>query len=147
MNNSNISQLIFRVVPNFMSNVRCYIKDASGPNLGFTQFRILANIDRGTNTAKQIAELHGVSQPAISKTVETLVSEGFLTRHQNKNDRRCIKLKLTGKGNKEVNGIKSDASKLFEAKLNLLNKKEKLELVSALQCLESFLVKIQEDKS
>lgn len=143
----NISKLIFRVIPNFMSNVRCYIKSASEPELGFVQFRILANIERGIDTARHIADLHGVSQAAISKTVEALVNDGLLVRKQNKNDRRCVKLILTTKGKKAVKEIKSDASMAFESTLNLLSKKEKVELISALECLESFFMKIQENKT
>ena len=130
-----------------MSLVRCHIKHVSEPRLGFVQFRILANIERGIDNAKVISDLHGVSQAAISKTVEGLVGEGLMSRHINQNDRRCVKLGLTSKGRKIVNSIKLDASKSFEDNLNLLNENEKRKLICALECLESFFVKIQESKT
>jgi DNA-binding MarR family transcriptional regulator len=146
MRNLKLSKLIFRVVPNLMSNVRCHVKKACDPEFGFVQFRILSNVGRGIDTAKVIADLHGVSQAAISKTVDNLVNQDFLKRHVNKDDRRCVKLELTPKGIKTIENIKLDASKAFEPTLNLLNKDEKLELVSALECLDSFFLKIQENK-
>lgn len=129
-----------------MSHVRTHIREASLPDLGFSQFKILANIERGVDTASCIAELHGVSRPAVSKMVDGLVNSNLLSREESADDRRTIKLKLTPKGCATIKEIKKEASKSFEGNLNLLTPAEKVELVAALECLDSFFTKIQENK-
>ena len=148
LKSSDISKLFFKVLPNSMSMVRCHIKRASEPSfLSFSKFRVLANIERGINTAGELADLHGVSQPAISKLVDSLVNEGFLTRHSNGSDRRVVELQITASGKRAIKKIKTQASKTFEPYMHLLNKSEQNELIDALRCLESFFVKVQEERS
>jgi DNA-binding MarR family transcriptional regulator len=129
-----------------MSLVRCHVKKASEPELSFAKFRVLANINRGIQTVGEIADLHGVSQPAISKLVESLVCEDFLTRHDHISDRRVIELRLTPIGRAKIKYIKSAAGQSFEPYLEMLSEKEKSELNVALECLDSFFIKIQEKK-
>jgi len=146
ISNSEISKLFFKVIPNSMSVVRAHIKKASEPDFSFAKFRVLANVNRGIRTVSEIAELHGVSQPAISKLVDCLVNEDFLSRHTHLADRRISDLKLTAKGKKQLQKMRSSASKTFEPSLCLLSNKEQTELKQALNCLESFFIKIQGEK-
>lgn len=144
--NVDLSKNFFKIIPNSMSLVRCYIKMASKSDFGFSKFRILANISRGVNTTKEISELHGVSQPAISKLVDGLVNEDLVSRHYSSKDRRVIKLRLTSLGVKKHKKIISEASRNFEPSLDLLSEKEAKELQRALRTLDLFFEKIQERK-
>lgn len=147
MNKETLSKKFFRVIPNSMSMVRCHVKKASEPEFSFAKFRVMANIKRGIDSVGEIAELHGVSQPAISKLVDSLVQESFIQRKKSSLDRRIQTLKLTPLGVKRLSSIKNSASKSFEPLLRTLNEKEKKELTNALDCLDKFFIKIQESKS
>lgn len=144
---SDISKYLFKVTPNLMSHIRCHIMKASEPSFSFTKFRVLANVNRGICNVSEIAHLHGVSQPAISKIVDSLVVGNFLSRHHSLVDRRKTILRLTSDGRKKLNKIKNLASKTFEPTVNLLSEKEKVELTKSLTCIESFFKKIEERKS
>lgn len=146
LKNLELSRLFFKVVPNSMSMVRCHIKRVSDSSFSFSKYRILANVKRGITTVSEIAELHGVSQPAISKLVNSLVEEGYLSRHESLLDRRVTMLKLTKEGTKQFQKIKNEASKNFESKFDVLNKSELAELNRALQCLDNFFDKVQESR-
>lgn len=143
---SEISKLFFKVIPNSMSLVRCHIKKSTEPEFSFAKFRVLANINRGVRTVSEIAELHGVSQPAISKLVDCLVNDNYLSRHTHPTDRRISDLKLTSLGKKQLHKIRTSASKGFEPSLCLLSEEEQIELSHALSCLDSFFIKIQGEK-
>lgn len=130
-----------------MSIVRSHVKVASESDFSFAKFRVLANINRSIDTVGEIADLHGVSQPAISKLVENLVKDGLVLRKQSKLDRRVIQLKLSAKGKSRLQSIKNKASLSFEPSLNSLNIDERKELSQALECLEKYITKIQEMKS
>ena len=49
------------------------------------------------NTAKDICEIRGVKKGIISVTIDRLVSEGYLLRENDSNDRRIQRLFLTKK--------------------------------------------------
>ncbi len=129
-----------------MSLIRSHIRKASESQLSFAKFRILSNVNRGLNTVGELAGLQFVSQPAISKLVDSLVCENYLTRHHSKEDRRVIVLKLTREGKQKFQKVKSAASKDFKPIIDLLSEKEITRLEEALSCLESIFEKVQENK-
>ena len=120
MKNKNLAKLFFNVIPNSMSLVRCHVRKASEPDLSFAKFRVLANINRGIQTVGEIAELHGVSQPAISKLVESLFTDKLVTRHDHISDRRIIELRLTPAGLAKIKCTKLAAGETFEPYLDCL---------------------------
>jgi DNA-binding MarR family transcriptional regulator len=68
---------------------------AKGPTL--TQYRMLFEIEKGVCHVGKLSEVFGISQPATSIMVNTLVKEGFVRRVPHPTDRRQIKLHLTAK--------------------------------------------------
>lgn len=62
------------------------------------------------NTAKDVCEIRGIKKGIISVTVERLVQNGYLTRENDRNDRRIQRLCLTEK----CQPIISDGHKMQE---------------------------------
>jgi len=147
LTNLGISKKFIKVIPNSMSLIRSHIRNASESDLSFPKFRILSNINRGLCTVSELAENHCISQPAVSKLVDSLVDEKYITRHENTSDRRFIELRLTPEGSKKFQDVRTKASKEFQHNIDLLNSKELKQLEDALSFLESFFYNIQERKS
>lgn len=147
MKDEDISKKFFRVIPNSMSMVRCHVRREVEPEFSFAKFRILANINRGIDRIGDIAELHGVSQPAISKLVDLLFAEDLLLKVTCPSDKRVTILKLTKMGKKRLEHYRTQASLSFNPLLEVLSKSERLELSKALDLLDQFFIKIQESKS
>lgn len=144
MKDQDVSKMFFNVIPPAMHLVRTYVRRSATPSLTVPQFRVLSNISRGLSHVGEIAELHGISQPGMSKLVSGLVKLGFVARYPFPSDRRVIELKLTKKGQSTFLRMKEEASKSFVSNLELLNKEELAELSHSLACLESFIKKIRE---
>jgi len=72
--------------------------DASGVPLSFQQFRILERVGGDVTSLSGLAELAKRRPSTISKSVDSLVRQGLLTREQAPSDRRTITLTLTAFG-------------------------------------------------
>lgn len=133
------------VVPRLMHQIRGEIRAGAKGNLTIPQFRVLANIRIGVAHVGQIAELHGVSQPAMSKMVDALVSRGLIKRCSAINDRRQIKLSLTTKGEKLYQEVRKTAQEQIGQRLKAVSSADLKRLTGAFDVIESLLL-TQEDK-
>jgi DNA-binding MarR family transcriptional regulator len=59
------------------------------------QFHTLRHIRRGCDSVKGLAERLQVSRPAVSQAVDALAAKGLVTRVQESEDRRCMRIHLT----------------------------------------------------
>lgn len=66
--------------------------------LSYRQMRILKHVNGGVTSGTELAKIFGVTAPAISETLESLVRKGLLKRRPHASDRRAVKLVLTAKG-------------------------------------------------
>lgn len=66
--------------------------------LSVPQYRILERVGLGVASLSQLAELARRQPPTISKSVDSLVRQGLLTRAEAATDRRATALSLTPKG-------------------------------------------------
>ncbi len=136
---NKLSQQFLTTIPTAMSFLSQAIKDCAEDGLGVTQFRILSNIGCGINRVKDIAEINGVSQPAISKMVEQMVSKGLLCREKDGQDRRSSVLEMTIKGKSLFEGVENRTMGKVEEKLALMNEQEVGQLEQALQKIEALV--------
>jgi DNA-binding MarR family transcriptional regulator len=72
------------------------------PQPGYWALMLLA--DGGADASRLIGEM-GISKQAVSKLVDTLVTEGFVDRKPNDADRRRTDLLLSGKGRRAAHVI------------------------------------------
>jgi DNA-binding MarR family transcriptional regulator len=127
------------LIPRMMRLIRSEMRTLAGDTLSVPQFRVLANIRAGTTTTTAIAELHGISIPAVSKLVDGLVKRDLVERLPQAGDRRVIKLGLSGSGKKLLEKISGNVEKKLEQALERLPDAQCQELVNGLHVLESFL--------
>ena len=73
------------------------IESLSTP-LSVPQYRILERVGLGVSSLSQLAELARRQPPTISKSVDSLVRQGLLTRAEAATDRRATALSLTPRG-------------------------------------------------
>jgi DNA-binding MarR family transcriptional regulator len=74
-------------------------------NISVEQFHILRHIRKGRNSVSALAEAKDISRPAISQSVDLLVTRGLIARTTDVQDRRHIKLDLTADGNALMDAI------------------------------------------
>lgn len=67
--------------------------------LSYRQMRILKHIHGGVTLSSELASRFGITPPAISETVESMVKKGLIKRHFGvAQDRRAVVLELTPAG-------------------------------------------------
>src|SRR5947208_615247 len=99
--NIDLSRHLWEVIPPIMHSIRASIRDFEGSRLTFPQFRVLGFVSLQPCTNKQVADWQGVSLPAMSRMVDSLVRRELLLRTPDKSDRRQVQLQLSKKGKKE----------------------------------------------
>ncbi|MBC7466473.1 MAG: MarR family transcriptional regulator [Bdellovibrio sp.] len=140
-----LSTQFIQIAPQMIRTVKSEIRAAADGRLTHAQFRILATIYRGQNTVGQIATEHGVSQPSMSKMVESLVKKSLVQRTASKTDRRQVSLQLSAKGLKLFTDLKDKAADSLTIKIKKLSKDQQKDLAQALDHLQSLLQELHKD--
>jgi DNA-binding MarR family transcriptional regulator len=86
-----------------------------------TQFRMLHKIKSGVCHVGKLSETFGISQPATSIMVNTMVKEGLLKRVPHPKDRRQIELHLTAKATTSLETIYKRAFAKVDERLSALS--------------------------
>lgn len=113
--------------------------DESGRRLTEHQASILDHLsaDRPATLSK-LAEHMGVGRPTMSISVGKLSRAGYITRHRDKHDRRCIALLLTASGArvKEQNAVLDPA--LIQEMFRLMPARELETALQGIECLAKY---------
>jgi len=90
--------------------IQAHIRQVAVEQLNITveQFHILRYIRRGRDSVSALAKAKDISRPAISQSVDLLVTRGLIVRTIDPQDRRHVKLDLTADGNALMDAIYGD---------------------------------------
>ncbi len=134
----DLAKKILETIPPAMGKIRMEMRAASPADLSHPQYRILGSIYRGRNLAGEIARHQGVSQPAMSKMVDTLVEKGLIRRDTQGKDRRRIPLQLTPEGEALFLRIRRAAIQELSRQTTSLTARDRKELMQGLAVLDKF---------
>lgn len=139
MQTTDVAGQFILTVPRSMRILRSLMRKSAVPGLSVPQFRILAQIQGGIDCASEIAELHGVSLPAMSKMINLLAKKGLIKRTPRASDRRYSRLSLTGRGAKVFASIRSQTQRELSGIIKEhLSTTEIKNLVAGLKVLHKF---------
>lgn len=127
------------VIPKAMQSIREEMRKGRTERLTVPQFRVLAAVDRGLCHNKEIGDLLGVSEAAISRMIDVLEQDGLVKKEISKSDRRIRFLSLTSDGQKFFHHIKADAKTRLKTKLSILSKEEAEIVIKGLEILHNNL--------
>lgn len=126
---ARVAELFLAVIPTAMKTLRRELRSTSSANLTMPQYRILAHLYFEPANNKALAENLGVSLPAASRAVKSLVGRKLVESTQNILDKREVRLRLTKAGQRKFELI-SEA-----LKEGLTNRFEQLDTASTQQIL------------
>lgn len=109
--------------------------------LSYRQMRILKHVNEGVSSGTDLGRIFGVTAPAVSETLESLVRKGLLAREPHESDRRAVKLVLTAEG-KRANRAAEKVEK--ELSTELLGPLDEIEVMDLLDLVTKVLVPSQE---
>lgn len=136
-----LAQVLLEVIPPLAHIIKAEIRITTNEKISLLQYRILINIHRGFRYVGQLSEQHGVSEAAMSRSVDGLTTQGWVTRIRDKGDRRHINLKITQKGTSFLNATKKAAEARLRTKMEKFDIHEQVRILKALETLRaSFLI-------
>jgi DNA-binding MarR family transcriptional regulator len=90
---------LLNVVPVIMRHIRMEMRKSRGYDMTVPQFRTLAYLSSNEGASlTDLAEYIGLTLPSVSKMVDLLVARELVQRSTCVQDRRRVKLSLTGSG-------------------------------------------------
>jgi MarR family transcriptional repressor of emrRAB len=105
-------------------------------NLSWASFRLLfVTWLAGPLEPKKVAELAGMTKPAVSNLAKSLVGTGLLTRTPDERDGRSVQLALTAEGHRQMADIFAEQSAREQAWAGVLTQAEQQVLVILLNKL------------
>jgi DNA-binding MarR family transcriptional regulator len=124
-------------IPPAWRKTRSQIRHFAAVNFQMTeeQFQVLRRIRKGSTSVSALAAESQTSRSAVSKTVDTLVRRGYITRSQDPNDRRNIPLALTDEGQHVIEAIFSEAEAWMSTCFERLSKHEMENLLQGMESL------------
>lgn len=127
----------WETIPPVWNAVRGNIRETAARDFSITveQFHILRHVKRGICSISELAEVKQISRPAISQAVDILVNEGLLTRKENAQDRRFVKLTLTEAGTSLLEAIFESSRRWMGARLADLTESELQTIIRGMDSL------------
>jgi MarR family transcriptional regulator for hemolysin len=123
-------------VPAIMRYLRYQMRRHRHRELTVPQFRALIFLAHHNHASlSEIAEHLGVSLPAMSRMVETLVKRGLMRRSSSTGDRRRISLSLTGRGRSTFRIAHRAARRCLAERLGDLPAREVSRVTAAMRVL------------
>jgi DNA-binding MarR family transcriptional regulator len=106
-------------------------------DLSFTQIKALCALetDGVERSVKALAELLGVSLPAMSRAVDGLFERGFVGREEDSEDRRMKRVRLTKAGRTVPQALNEARLSALQELLSSLGDEESLALEHALSLI------------
>lgn len=84
-------------------------------------------------SVNELAELLNLDKSTVSRTVDQLVNNGIMLREADQEDRRFVKLKLTGKGEELFKNIEQRMEVYFSEILNAVPEGKREQVIESLQ--------------
>lgn len=102
-----------------------------------SQRSILATLDRcGPITLSRVAEIEGVSRPAVSGIVSRLEERGLIVRRTNPADRRSALLALSDEGETVLEQGRRERTAVLAVRMERLGEEDRRLLADALEVLD-----------
>src|SRR3984957_12894089 len=105
-----------------------------------SQVSALATVERlGTPTLGELASSEQVQPPSMTKIVVGLESAGLVARQEDDNDRRIVRVKLTGEGRRTLARSRSLRTAYLVRRLPALSGEDRGALEAAVRLLEQLV--------
>lgn len=107
----------------------------------FAQCHAIVEIGRaGTLSLNDLADILGLDKSTMSRTINNLVNEGLATRDLDAEDRRFVRIGLTGKGREIFQGIEAALRIYFEKVYDSIPENKREQVIESLDLLFKALI-------
>ena len=129
------AQVLLETLPSVMGFVSSRLRENSAGVDNHVHFRLLRTLRRGPRSLHELAELHGVRLPTISRTVSVLEARGWVARTRSTDDRRTVFASVTEAGREALSTVERLAIDRASELLACLSAQEHEQLHAGLSAL------------
>ena len=124
-------------IPSLWHNLRAHIHDDAVESFGITaeQFHTMRRISLGIDSVSKLADDKSISRSAVSRAVDVLVQKGLVVREPHPQDRRRLRLTLTGKGQTLMDALSKRVREWMKLILVTLDDRELESIIQAFGAL------------
>lgn len=113
------------------------LRQQADDDLPYPQISLLFNIARSEPvTPSELAAFEGVTPPAVTRSLDTLQRQGFISREPSTRDRRVSMIRLTVAGHQECMRLLHSRDMWLSEHLSRLSPAELAELIGLIPVLE-----------
>jgi DNA-binding MarR family transcriptional regulator len=136
--NQTIDQF-WATVPRVWHLIRSHLRTIATEqfDISVEQFHVLRYIRRGFTSVSDIADERQTSRSAVSQAAELLVVKGLITRQEEANDRRFVRLALTPEGDHLLNQIFQQTRSWMMEKMALISPEDLGSIIEGLALLKT----------
>jgi DNA-binding MarR family transcriptional regulator len=102
------AELLLETIPSVMGYVSSELRRSS-PVETSIHFRLLRALRRSTRNLHELASMHSVRLPTMSRTVSVLEGRGWIIRERSKQDRRTVYVSITEEGGRVLRDVEKMA--------------------------------------
>jgi DNA-binding MarR family transcriptional regulator len=136
---SSCAKEVLDAVPGLLWYVRLHMRKHR-KGLSVPQFRALLKVqNHPAASLSMVAEHLGASMPTASRTVDTLVAKGLLSRESSSEDRRQVRLQLTADGKAIVCAARRATQAQMEAQFAHLSPAERSTVRDGMHILKQLI--------
>jgi DNA-binding MarR family transcriptional regulator len=129
---------LLEVIPAVMRDIRSEMRSRRSPNLTVPQFRALAFVDTNKGSSLlEVANHMGLTPPSTCRLMDGLIARGMMTRQDNPNDRRRVKLTVTSSGQAILKASRMGTLVYLSDKLSGVTAGDRKVIVKAMKTLRS----------
>jgi len=104
--------------------------------LTFPQLSVISMLEKyGEQKVSELSEKMGLSDSTVSGILDRLEQKGIIKRERTKDDRRVVKISLTGKSKKFCNDFRQKKEEFFTQLLKRLSDQEIKDIIKDLEIL------------
>ena len=106
--------------------------EASCCGISLAQCHAIIEIGRACEISlNELAEILGLDNSTMSRTVNNLVEKDYVLRETDANDRRYVKIKLTEKGHKLYSSIESSMNNYYKDIMDSIPEEKRSQVIKA----------------
>jgi DNA-binding MarR family transcriptional regulator len=129
---------LLEVVPLVTREIRSQMRSRGSAELSVPQFRTLAFVNRNKGSSlSEVADHMGLTSPSASALVDGLIERGMMTREENPDDRRRVRLTITSRGQAILKTSTRGTLTYLAKKLSSVSSDDREAIVKTMEILRS----------
>lgn len=129
---------LLEVVPMVMKEIRSQMRSQGSTDLTVPQFRTLAFVNRNLGSPLcKVADHMGLTSPSASTLVDGLIKRGMMTREDQPDNRRRVRLVVTSRGRAILEASRRGTMEYLAKKLSSVSADNREVIFKAMETLRS----------